>query len=154
MAQFDSWPLFQDFSFKEFRFPVDRYEEWEDGRMIDFGEVHFNICFKYNAGGFFSRKTSIDVVLDNNPISQKIISSIKFDRATTNGDRILFYVAAEQKNIQNPALEMLSSMLGYTRDSKYYDSIEPVFASIFTINHDVAKVSFSFGNPDRLIEFF
>lgn len=49
---------------------------------------------------------------------------------------------------------MLSSMLGYTRDHKYYDSNEPIFASVFTINHNVAKVSFSFGNPDKLIEFY
>lgn len=85
---------------------------------------------------------------------QKIISSVKFDRATTNGERILFYIAAEQTNVQNTALLMLSSMLGYTRDYKYYDSNEPIFASVFTINHNVAKVSFSFGNPDKLIEFY
>lgn len=49
---------------------------------------------------------------------------------------------------------LLSSILGYTRGSKYYDSKEPIFVSVFTINHDVAKVSFSFANPDRLIDFF
>lgn len=154
MAQFDNWPMFQDFSFQEFHFPVDRYEEWEPGRIVASGEVHFNIRFKYNSGGLFSRKTSIDVLLDNNPMPKKIISSVKFDRATTNGERILFYIAAEQTNVQNTALLMLSSMLGYTRDHKYYDSNEPIFASVFTINHNVAKVSFSFGNPDRLIEFY
>lgn len=154
MVQFDNWPMFQDFSFQEFDFPVDRYEEWKDGRMVASGEVHFNIHFKYNAGGLFSRNTSIDVQIENNPMSQKIISSVKFDRATANGDRILFYIAAEQTNVQNTALLMLSSMLGYTRNSKYYDSNEPVIASVFTINYNVAKVSFSFGNPDRLIEFY
>ena len=154
MAQFDNWPMFLDFSFQEFHFPVDRYEEWEAGKLVASGEVHFDIRFKYNNGGLFSRKTSIDVQLDNNPMPQKIISCVKFDRATTNGERILFYIAAEQTNVQNTALLMLSSMLGYTRDYKYYDSNEPIFASVFTINHNVAKVSFSFGNPDRQIEFY
>ena len=154
MAQFDNWPMFQDFSFQEFHFPVDRYEEWEDGRIAASGEVHFNIRFKYNAGRIFSRKISIDVTLDNNPMPKKIMSKVKFDRATTNGERIMFYVAAEQTNVQNAALAMLSSMLGYTRKHKKYDSNEPIFASVFTINHNVAKVSFSFGNPDRLIDFY
>lgn len=154
MSQFDNWPSFQDFSFRGFTFPVDRYEEWEAGRIIASGEINFNICFKYNSGGFFRRKTSIDVVLENNPIPQKIMSSVNFDKATTNGDRILFYVAAKQTNVQNTALDTLSLILGYTRGSKYYDSKEPIFASVFTINHDVAKVSFSFANPDRLIDFF
>lgn len=154
MEQFDNWPMFQDFSFQKFHFPVDKFKEWEAGRIVASGEVHFNIRFKYNKGGLFSRQTSIDVKLDENPMPQKILSSVKFDRATTNGDRILFYVAAEQTNVQNTALTMLSSMLGYTRGYKYYDSNEAYFASVFTINHNVAKVSFSFGNPDRLIEFY
>lgn len=154
MAQFDNWPMFQDFSFQEFRFPVDRYKEWEAGRLVASGDVHFNIYFKYNSGGFFSQNVCIDVQLENNPMSRKIISTIKFDRATANGDRILFYVAAEQTNVQNTALAMLSSLLGYTRSKKYYDSNEPIFASVFTINHNVAKVSFSFSNPDRQIDFF
>jgi len=34
MAQFDNWPMFQNFSFQEFHFPVDRYEEWEAGRIV------------------------------------------------------------------------------------------------------------------------
>ena len=88
-------------------------------------------------------------------ISEKMRKQIRgLDRASTNGERIMFYIAAEQTNVQNTALLMLSSMLGYTRDYKYYDSNEPIFASVFTINHNVAKVSFSFGNPDRLIEFY
>jgi hypothetical protein len=154
MAQFDNWPYLQDFSFQEFHFPVDRYEEWEAGRIVASGEVHFNIRFKYNKGSLFNRKVSIDVFLEGNPMPKKIVSQVKFDRATTSGERILFYIAAEQTNVQNTSLYMLSSMLGYTRNHKYYDSNEPIFASVFTINHNVAKVSFTFGNPDRLIEFY
>ena len=154
MAQFDNWPPFQDFSFQQFQFPVDRYEEWKAGRMVASGEVHFNIFFKYNKGGFLNRKVGIDVLIDRNPMPKKITSQMKFDRATTSGERILFYIAAEQTNVENASLSMLSSVLGYTRGHKYYDSNEPIIASVFTINHNVAKVSFSFGNPDRLIEFY
>ena len=71
-----------------------------------------------------------------------------------NDSAVNFVKQAEQTNVQNTSLYMLSSMLGYTRNHKYYDSNEPIFASVFTINHNVAKVSFTFGNPDRLIEFF
>ncbi len=122
--------------------------------MVASGEVHFNIFFKYNKGGFLNRKVGIDVLIDRNPMPKKIISQMKFDRATTSGERILFYIAAERTNVENASLSMLSSVLGYTRGHKYYDSNEPIFASVFTINHNVAKVSFTFGNPDRLIEFY
>ena len=115
MAQFDNWPMFQNFSFQEFHFPVDRYEEWEAGRIVASGEVHFDIRFKYNIGGLFSRKTSIDVQLDNNPMPQKILSSVKFDRATTNGERIMFYIAAEQTNVQNSVTHAFFNVGLYTR---------------------------------------
>lgn len=155
MAQFDNWPPFQDFSFQEFEFPVDRYEEWVAGQMISSGPAHFIVRFKYNTGGFFTKKISIDVKIDGNPFLQKILSNFKFDRATTSGDRILFYIAAEESNIQNTSVMMLSNLVGSTRRTKYFDSNEPVLGSVFTINKkNVAKVSFSFGNPDRLIEFF
>lgn len=154
MAQFDNWPPFQDFSFQEFEFPVDRYEEWVAGQMISSGPAHFIVRFKYNTGGFFTKKISIDVKIDGNPFLQKILSNFKFDRATTSGDRILFYIAAEESNIQNTSVMMLSNLVSSTRRTKYFDSNEPVLGSVFTINKNVAKVSFSFGNPDRLIEFF
>lgn len=154
MENFDNWPPLQDFSFQEFNFPVDRYIEWKAGQIIDSGEVHFNVRFKYSPATEFRRKVSIDVLIENNPIQREMMSNFKFDRATTTGDRILFYIAAEESNIENASIAMISSYLGSTRKTKYYDSNEPVFASVFTINHNVAKVSFSLGNPDRLIELY
>lgn len=152
MNNFDNWPPFQDFSFQEFSFPVDKYVVWQDGQIIDSGDVNFRVYFKYSGGNFFSRKVSIDVSIANNPISQTLLSRFTFDRATTSGDRILFYIAAESSNVQNPSVNMLASLLGYTRSRKDYARNEPVVASVYTINQNVAKVSFSLGNPDRLIE--
>lgn len=154
MAQFDNWPPFQNFSFEEFSFPVDRYEEWEGGRMISSGEAHFQVRFKYNKGGFFSRRVGIDVNIIGNPMPAKLISNMRFDGAITSGDRILFYIAAEQSNVQNTTIMMLSSLVGSTRESKIFERNEPIVSSVFTINQKVAKVSFSFGNPDRLIELY
>lgn len=154
MAHFDNWPPFQDFSFQEFEFPVDKYEEWVDGKKILSGLANFTVHFKYNKGVCFSKKISIDVVIERNPFPQKLLSNFKFDKATTSGDRILFYIAAEKSNVQNTSIMMLSNLIGSTRKTKYFDSNEPVLASVFTINQNVAKVSFSFGNPERLIEFY
>lgn len=154
MAQFDNWPSFLDFSFQEFSFSVDRYKEWVAGRMISSGATHFNVYFKYDKNGFFSNKVSIEVKVEGNPFPQKLLSNFKFDRAITSGDRILFYIAAEESNVQNTSVMMLANIIGSTRHSKFFESNEPVLASVFTINQNVAKVSFSFGNPDRLIELY
>ena len=154
MEKFDNWPPFQDFSIQKFSFPVERYEEWKAGNIVASGYVHFDVYFKYSKGGLFSRNVSIDVRIENNPIISKLMSSFKFDRATTSGDRILFYIAAKKTNVANTSISMLSSLLGYTRRIKNYESNEPILASVFTINHNIAKISFSLGNPDRLIELY
>lgn len=154
MARFDHWPPFQNFSFKEFCFHVDRYEEYVAGKMISSGTAHFKVCFKYNTGGFFSNKISISIKIENNPFEQKIISNFSFDGAITSGDRILFYIIAEESNIYNTSTAMLSNLIGYTRRLKNFSSNEPIIASVFTIDKNIAKVSFTFGNPERLIELY
>ena len=78
MVQFDNWPPFQDFSFQEFSFPVDRYVVWEAGQMVDSGNAHFEVYFKYSSGGFFSNKVSIEVKVNNNPIPVDIFRNSNF----------------------------------------------------------------------------
>jgi len=70
------------------------------------------------------------------------IESSKFNSQTTYYWQILFLKLCSIQEIIERRL------------NKYYDSNEPIFASVFTISHNVAKVSFTFGNPDRLIEFY
>ena len=84
----------------------------------------------------------------------KILSNFKFDRAITSGDRILFHIAAERSNIENTSVMLIENILGPTRSFKEFKSNEPILSSVFTINFNIAKISFSFGNPDRLIEFY
>ena len=152
MAQFDEWPAMQDFTFHEFSFRSHRYEMWEAGRMVRSGEAQLNAFFKCN-GGVYNR-TSIDINLSGNPMPMTLMSDIRFDRAICLPDRIMFYTTAKKTNVQNTTLTLLSSNVGYTRESKLYEENEPVVASVFTINQNVVKVSFSLANPDRLIEFF
>lgn len=57
----DRWPIFQTLTFREFPFPVDRYEEYVDGKLISQGEVHFEIRFKQHNGGIFTKAGLITV---------------------------------------------------------------------------------------------
>lgn len=153
MSSFDQWPAMQEFSFKEFSFPVDRYEEWVEGERVSSGRVKFNIVFKDKRHVLFF-KDNIKVEFDENKVGDKILSKFDFDKALTSGDRFLFFTAAKSSNVENMSINWLSHIAGFTRKSKMYSSNEPVIGSVFTINHDVAKVSFTFGNGNRLIEFY
>ena len=150
----DTWSPFQTFTFQEFPFPVDRYEEYIGGRLVAQGNVHFNIKFKQHKEGCYTQGGVITVNLVNNPLYNKILSSFEFDTCITMGDRLMFYIYAQESNVQDVSLEMVGGILGYTRRQKNYVKNEPIIANVFTINQNVAKVAFKFVNPERLIEFY
>jgi len=152
MAKFDEWPAMQDFTFQEFSFRAHRYEMWEAGRMVRSGKAQLNAFYKCN-GGVYNR-TSIDINLSGNPLPEILLSDIRYDRGICLPDRIMFYTTAKNVNVRNTTLVMLASNVGYTREDKVYKDNEPVVASVFTINQNVVKISFTLANPDRLIEFF
>ena len=152
MAQFDEWPAMQDFTFQEFSFKGSKYEMWQAGRIVRSGVANPSIHCICNGG--VHNRTSIDVNISGNPLPEVLMSNLRFDRAICLPDRIMFYSTPAKTNVQNTTLAMLSSVIGYTRDNKFYEDNEPVVASVYTISQSVVKISFSLANPDRLIEIY
>lgn len=79
---------------------------------------------------------------------------MSFDNCITNNDRLVFYINAEQSNINDAGLSAIGMVMGYSRKKKKYVENEPIIGNVFTIDQKVAKVAFRFVNPDRLIEFY
>lgn len=152
MAQFDEWPSLKDFTFHEFSFKGSKYKMWEAGYMMRSGVFNANIHCICNGG--VRNRTRIDVNISGNPLPELLMSNLRFDRAICLPDRIMFYSTPAETNVQNTTLAMLSSVVGYTCDNKFYENNEPVVVSVYTINHAVVKMSFSLADPDRLIEIF
>lgn len=152
MTQFDQWPAMQDFTFQEFSFKGSNYEMWEAGRKIHSGV--FNVIIHCICNGGVYNRTSIDVNISGNLLPEILSSKMRFDRAICLGERIMFYSTPVTTNVQNTTLAMLSNIVGYTQQQKYYENNEPVVASVFTINQSVVKMSFSLASPDRRIEVF
>ena len=147
----DSWPSFQIFTFNEFTFPVNRYVEYIDGNITSQKSITCNIIFKQH-NNVFCNNGLITVDIHNNPIQNKILSHFEFDTCITMGDRLLFYIYATNTNINDTALQMIGGLMGFTRDTKNYIHNEPIIGNVFTVNHNVAKITFKFEN--RLIEFY
>lgn len=66
----------------------------------------------------------------------------------------MFYINAEESNINDSGLWAIGMVMGYSRKKKKYVANEPIIGNVFTIDQKVAKVAFRFVNPDRLIEFY
>lgn len=150
----DCWPSFQVFTFRGFSFSVERYQEYICGCLVDSGFINCDITFKQHNNGNYFQDGSISVQINGNPLKDKILSSFEYDICVTMGDRLMMYIAASQMNINEPALLMMASLLGVTRERKEYVTNEPTICNIFTTNQQIVKVAFKFVNPDRLIEFY
>ena len=129
-------------------FPSLRYEEYSNGNLISSGKCSARIIIE-PAG-----KGSINCIIENNGIEDRLMSNFSFDACITLHDRLLMLSNPEHTNAQIPVGGMLSMFVGYNRVEKFYDSLEPVVGSIYIDGNDVVKISFTLSNPERLIEFY
>ena len=95
----------------------------------------------------------IGCVIGNNNLSDRLMSC-SFDSCITLNDRLLMLTNPRETNANIPVIAMLSSFVGYTREQYNFKPIEPVVGSIYTENGNIAKMSFTMSNPERLIELY
>lgn len=150
----DRWPSFQTFTFREFSFPAERYQEYVAGCLVNSGYINCEIVFKQHNNGNYFQGGLITVQIKGNPLTDKILSSFEFDNCVTMGDRLMMYIAPRQTNVNEPPLLMIASLMGLTRERKEYAPNEPTVGNVFTTNQQIARVAFKFANPVRLIEFY
>ena len=140
----------------EFAFQSHRFEVWSNGTLVSQRNVHNNL--KCQPSVFMPGKCTVSV--DGLPASLNMKSSIMFDIVFTSTDRVYLATVPERSNINN-----YDSFLAFkrnvpngfpivTRSSYDFDETQPYVCSVYTKNSMVVKVSFSFGNNPRLIEFY
>jgi hypothetical protein len=144
----DSYKPFQTFILPAIMtFGATRYEEYQNGQMIDSGMSTIVVRLSPLEGG------RIGCIIGYNNLTDKLMSC-SFDACITLHDRLLMINNPCVTNAHIPVTEMLSSLVGHTREQHDFLPIEPVVGSIYTEHGDIAKLSFTMSNPERLIELF
>lgn len=133
-----------------------KYEIWSGGKKTKFGT--FNGKIECIQNDLISDKAIIKISEQTKEII--IGDEIKFDLCYTSGDRIYLATVPKYTNI-NEYVSFKSFVqnvpIGFpiiTRMEKEFGVNDPFVCSVYTINNNVAKVSFSFGNSPRLLELF
>lgn len=142
---------FELFLCRDFEFRAERYEEYCAGKMISQGPTNIIVVTKTNIN---ARQDAMQVKLMSNNIPEKIKSQFSFDFCTTLNDRVLMASLPEKTNTRIVTTEMLRHLMSPSQYEKYYTPIEPVVASVFVKDNSLSKISFTMGNPERLIEFY
>ena len=143
----DTFTPFEEFHFENITIPIKRYEEYSRGKLISKGISQLTIVIE-------QLQDKIEVNLLLNELISKIISKFEFDLLITLNDRLQLTINPKNSNVKDVTFQMLTHIIGYTRESKFFTPLEPIVGHVFTENMDVKKISFKMTNPERLIEFY
>lgn len=139
----------------QFNFTSNRYEIWSGGKMVSSAKTTTVLSFigmkddtpKMNNIEVFVLSTLSDDIID---------SKLNFDVAYTNNDRILLAVIPQNSNCKgdNGFDSFVKFAPFYTRDTKNFKANEPHACSLFFVNGNPNKITFSIAASKLLIEFY
>lgn len=143
----DTFEPFKEFQFKNIILPIKRYEEYSKGKLISKGSTSLTIVIEQ-----LEKKIQVHLVESN--LETIISSEFEFDLFITLNDRLQLTINPRKSNIQDATLQMITHVIGYTRESKNFTSNEPIVGHVFTNDMNVVKIAFKMSSPERLIEFY
>ncbi len=147
---YDTFEPYKIIKMYDFVYQPKRYEIWMSGKLIKKGNT--NSIIKAEVVNFDSRErvriTFIDAVC-NVELSQYNI----FDEFSTLNDRLILITVPEITNVPHYFFEMRKMTSGATRQMKNFNRNDPFACSLFFENNKLSLVTFTFSNPDRLMEF-
>ncbi len=135
---------------ESFQFEASKCEiQNDDGsaeNLVEVFMIHGKIS--QNSDGFSVTLTNI-----SDKLSQEIAPNIIFDSSRGSGDRLQLITVPQNTDKSCNGLDMLKTFVGHTRYSKNFEKNAPYCCNIFTQNSKITKVTFSFSNPVKLVEF-
>jgi hypothetical protein len=148
---YDKFESFQSLQKQEFAFHPTRYETWKGGKMIKSGKTNSIINVKVVlVEGVEKMEVSFNDSNLNNELANKNI----YDEFITAHDRLQLITIPNETNSQNMGIQMFKMTIGATRQQKNFNNNEPYCCNLFLIQNKIAKVTFSYSSPEKLIEFY
>lgn len=150
----DTYNSIQLVSLHDFTFTPTMWSEYQGGKLTSqMKKTH--VVIKCNKQGrSLLRSERYLFTIESSDSQLMIAPQFEFDRCITSNDRLLCYILPRTTNAEAPVLWTLPAIgIPYTREKKVFSQDEPCAGSIFTEKGRIVKVSFTFGNPERLIEF-
>lgn len=150
----ENWDKFEPFKRVQkqgFSFQPSRYETWKGEKMVDSGKTNSIINARVvNINGDEKMEITFNDTKLNNELANKNI----YDEFVTGNDRLQLITIPNETNSQNMGIQMFKMTIGATRQHKNFNSNEPYCFNLFLLNGKIAKVTFSYSSPEKLIEFY
>lgn len=149
---YDTFEPFKQLDIQEFNFKPNRFEIWKGGKMIDSGITNDVIrateCETENGNGAL-------ITVNDSELFQLISHENYFDVFMTSKDRLqLVKVPSSGNGDENMGITMFKMTVGATRSHTDFQDNEPYCCNLFLKEGKIDKITFSFSNPEKLIEFY
>ncbi len=149
---YDKFEAFLQLDKQNFSFLPSRYEVWKTGQMIENGNINKPIIAKVSD---IDGEEKVVVTFLDEKLNIQLASTNIYDLFTTSVDRLQLLTIPQQTNAENNmAIQMFKMTIGATRAFKDFNANEPYCCNLFTIDGVINKITFSFSNPEKLIEFY
>jgi hypothetical protein len=148
---FENFQPFLEIQKNDFVFTPSRYEIWMGGRMIKNGNSPIPIIAKVIN---IDNSEKIEITYTGNHLHDELALKNVFDLFVTAVDRLQLITIPEQTNSENMGIHSLKSVFGPTRKKMNFNRNEPYCCNLFIENGEIAKLTFSFSSPEKLLEFY
>lgn len=149
---FDTFQAHQFLKKFPFTFQATRFEIWQDGEMIKNGRSTNRIIATVQQQ--LNQSEVVSLSISDASLLNELALVTSFDKVFTLQDRIILVTIPEPNKSDNVGIMSLRTTSGVTRPGKRFDNNEPFCCSLFLTNKEISKVTFSFSNPEKLIEFY
>jgi hypothetical protein len=148
---FDKFEPFKGLQKQAFAFSPTRYETWVGGKMIASGKTNSVVNAQVvNIEG----KERVEISFNDSVLNTELAKKNIFDEFVTGSDRLQLITIPNETNSDNMGINIFKMTIGATRPSKNFSSNEPYCCNLFMQNGSIAKVTFSYSNPEKLLEFY
>lgn len=148
---YDKFEPFKGVQKQPFTFTPSRYETWKEGKLIASGSTMFPIKANViNSGG----QEKVEVIVGDSNLHTELAARNEFDEFITATDRLQLITIPAETNSTCVGIVAMQSIVGATRKTKHFTSNQPYCCNLFIQDGTIAKITFSFGSPEKLMEFY
>ena len=148
---FDKFQPFQRLQKQDFTFQPTRYEIWRGGEVVSKGKTNSIINARIVS---VEKEEKIEVSFNDINLNFDLANKNIYDEFVTANDRLQLITIPNETNSENVGIEIFKITIGATRNVKNFNSDEPYCCNLFMKNGRIAKVTFSYSSPEKLIEFY
>lgn len=145
--QFDTFDNLNELIPQPFKYIPNRFELWQNQKITRSGLTNGLIETTIKNGKIF-------IIVNDINLHYLIDEQTEYDKLVCATDRLRIINVPAKTDISCNGIDTLSSIYGPTRSIKIFKETEPYCCNIFLKDGKLAKLSFSYSNPVKLLEFY